>query len=221
MNQTPNAFGTDFSSQDAFRGASGPSTGTQGRLKSSTKTFAIILLVLGLMGLVTSIVQPAIAMGVRAFMESIADDEAETQQLQQQMDLLLHPLNLAMLLTTLVVSIVLIVCAIGTLRRKRSWANGLRWISCAMIPITLFQSAVGIFFQIQNKEIALKNAEEQFNRSNQGEMPPGMEAILAIAFYAGIGFAVLIGLAFAIFYLFSFLHLSKAETLAQFEGEEV
>lgn len=187
------------------------------KLKGSTKTFAIVLLVLGIVGLISAIVTPIMALVLPEILKTLPDQDAQMKQTAEQFQNLLSPLSLALIALSFALSLAMIFGGIGTLRRSLAGANCLRVVAGVMVPMTLIQSGFGLYNLFANKGQILENFEEQMNQNGGNEMPQGMDSLAEVAFYFQVGIAAVIGLVFAGLYVWAFLHMSKATTMAQFE----
>lgn len=185
------------------------------KLKTSTKTFAIVLLVLGIFnifGAISAVV--FIALGnvfLSIAAESGSQDEGLTRA-AEQMNNALNPLSLSLLAISGLLAIGLIVGGIGTLRRRMRGAQLLRWCAGFMAALTLVQSSYQIFLIPSTHAMMVQDLKEKANQA-----PEGIDTIMNVAFVVQIVFAVLFALLFFAFYLWAFLHLSKESTLEQFE----
>ncbi len=185
------------------------------KLKTSTKTFAIVLLVLGIFnifGAVSAVVFIALGKVFLSFAaESGSQDEA-LKRAAEQMNNALNPLTLSLLAISGLLAIGLIVGGIGTLRRRMRGAQLLRWCAGLMAALTLVQSSYQIFLMPSTHNMMVQNMKESPNPP-----PENFDTIMNVAFVVQIIFAVLFALLFFAFYFWSFLHLSKESTLEQFE----
>jgi hypothetical protein len=132
------------------------------------------------------------------------------------LEMMFHPFNLFLMAITFFASIALLVGSIGVLRRRRSGASILRGTCCGMAVLTLVQSAFGTWMQLTNKDQVLKSTEAQFNRTQGGDLPPGIETMMEAGFYLGVGFSIFLAVLFVGFYVWAFIHFGRASTLAQF-----
>lgn len=217
MNSGTNPFGE-------HRGVTPDSPGVGGaavdrtKLRTSTKTFAIVLLVLGGMAVMNSILVPLLgALGV-AVMSAAGDagkGDSQYEQVMLQLNGIFSPLSLGLLAVTFLVGLGLVIGGIGTLQRRRWAARLLRWCAGIMVIATLGQTANGMVYQWINKDAQMQQWEERFR--NQGNpLPDGFENVAEIIFIAQIGFTAVIALIFASIYLWAYLHLSQSTTMEQF-----
>lgn len=194
------------------------------RLKAGTKTFAIVLLVLGGISVITSIVAPIILLAAQGIAEMAAEGSSEAdeelQSMMESMQVIYNPVYIASLVASFITGIGLVVGGIGTLRRKKSGLQILRWTAALMVPVSLFQTAAGAYVQWLNKDMTMKSFENSANRPGAPEMPPAMESFGEMMVLMQIMMAIAFGLVFTALYLWAFLHLSRRSTLEQFETPE-
>lgn len=194
-----------------------------GKLKGSTKTFAIILLILGIWRSFNAILAPIMVAVGQAFL-SIASEgnsnpnaNAQLARASAELSNFYNPLNLALLVASFILGAGMIYGGIGTLRRKLLGAQVLRWCAGLMVILIFIQSGYQIFFLVRNREAMAQDFENQLNSAGPNGAPPGMENMVHIIFAFQIIFAVLFALAFILLYFFSFLHFNNASNLAQFK----
>lgn len=215
-----NPFGDPYSKAPVPSNQSG--TVGKRKLRSATKTFAIILLVLGIWNSMTAISAPIFAAIAKAFISIAAQgsqDERSNEQLSRaaaQLSNVFSPLSLTFLAITFLLGLGMIFGGIGTLRHKLRGANLLRWCAGLMAVFSFIQSGYQIFMLIQNRDIMMQDFESQMNRAGPNA-PPGMENFGQMMFVFQIIFAALFALAFILVYLWAFLHLNSASTMAQFQ----
>ncbi len=218
MSQNPNTFGAAYVPPSFSPPASDHLGASHQKLKSSTKTIAILFLVFGFIGVFSSIFQPLAALVAGALVENAEQPNEDLQRASTQLSAVFSPANLFILSLSFFASLAMIVGGIGTLRRKHAGATLLKYTAGALVPLTVLQTAVGLYYQLANKEQVLQNAQDQFNQPGAAEMPAGIETFMEIGFYVGIGVSIIVGLAFLALYLWAFLHMSKASTMAQFDS---
>lgn len=185
------------------------------KLKTSTKTFAIVLLVLGIFnifGAVSAVIFIALGNVILSIAAESGSEAAGLKRAAEQMNDALNPLSLSLLAISGLLAIGLIVGGIGTLRRRMLGAQLLRWCAGLMAALTLCQSSYQIFLMPSTHAMMVQNMEESPN-----PLPENFGMITNGLFVVQIIFAVLFALLFFAFYLWSFLHLSKESTLEQFE----
>jgi len=185
------------------------------KLKTSTKTLSIILLVLGIFNVFSTLFALVFLFLGQAFLSIAATSDGNDEGLKrvsEQMGNALNPLSLSLLAFSSLLAIGLIVGSVGTLRRRMRGAQLLRWCTGLMAALTLCQSAYQIFMMPSTHNMMVQNMKESPNPP-----PEGFDTMMNFMFIAQIIFAVLFALLFFALYLGSFLHLSKESTLEQFE----
>ncbi len=221
-----NPFGDPYSTSHATAHTSAPhpsATAGVRKLKGSTKTFAIILLILGIWNSMSALSAPIFAAIGKLFISIAAEgskDDRASEQLSraaQQLDNVFSPLILTFLAITFLLGLGMIFGGIGTLRRQLRGARILRWCAGLMAIFSFIQSGYQIVMMAANRDAMMQDFEDQMNRGGGNQAPPGMENVAQMIFIFQIIFAVLFALAFILVYVWSFLHFSKEETLAQFE----
>lgn len=217
-----NPFGDPYSThQTPTQNPSAPAGNL--KLRGSTKTFAIILLVLGIWNAFTAISAPIFAAIGQAFLSIAAksnQDERANEQLSRaatELGNVFSPLSLTILAITFLLALGMILGSIGTLRRQLRGARLLRLCAGLMAIFSFFQSGYQIFTLIKNRDVMMQDFENQMNRGGGNQAPPGMENFAQMIFILQILFAGGFALAFILLYIWSYLHFSKDSTLAQFE----
>lgn len=190
-----------------------------GKIRASTKTFAIVLLVLGLLGVFSAIAAPIMVFVVRSISQAAGNADggnSELKMAEAQIEQLMSPWSIASLLASLLTGLCLILGGIGTLIRKGWAVRLLRWSAAIMVPLSLAQTGLGMYMQASNKDRITQQVEEQLTRQGQGQTPEGLESVGQVVFVVQVAFTACIGCVFAAVYLWAFLHLSKSTTLEQF-----
>lgn len=192
---------------------------TNRKLRTATKTFAIVLLVLGALSVFNSIIAPIFALIGKAMLEATADASSQNADLKRvaaDLDNVFSPFVLSSLAASFLVGLGMVIGGIGTLLRKRWAAQLLRWCAGLMVILTLAQSAFQIYTLVANKDAMVQNFEEQMSRGGQN-VPEGMQGMVQGMVIAQIFFAAVFALIFAAVYLWAFLHFSSPSTQEQFE----
>lgn len=217
-----NPFGDPYSTPPATTKPTSATSAKQ-KLKGSTKTFAIILLVLGIWSTFTAISAPIFAAIGRVFISVAAEgnqDERAKEQLAraaQQLDDVFGPLSLTLLTITFLLGLGMIIGSIGTLRRQLRGVRLLRTCAGLKAIFSFIQSGYQIAMLIGNRDAMMQDFESQLNRGGENQAPPGMENFAQVIFVFQIILAVVFALAFILLYVWAYLHLSKDSTLAQFD----
>lgn len=216
-----NPFGDPYSMLPASSMQKSATAGSR-KLKGSTKTFAIILLVLGIWNSITAIIAPIFAAIGQVFISFAAQesqDERSKEQLSRaaaELNSVFSPVTLTFLAITFLLGLGMIFGGIGTLRRQLRGARILRSCAGLMAIFGFIQSGFQIFMSIRNRDTMMQNFENQLNRGGTNQAPPGIESFAQGIFVFQIFFAVVFALMFIILYVWSFLHFSKDSTLVQF-----
>ncbi|MCU0708230.1 MAG: hypothetical protein MUF23_08065 [Pirellula sp.] len=191
-----------------------------GKLKSSTKTFAIVLLVLGLLSLGNAIITPVIAGVAQLALSAAGEQDEELQAAAEQLKMVFHPANIALLSIGFVIGLGMLIGGIATLRRRRWGAQTLKVLSAIMALVTIGQTVFGLYMQVMNKDAAMKQFEDQLNRPGAPQAPEGMEGLGEIMLMVQMFFTVVFGLVFMAVYVWAWLHFSSSSTMAQFDTHE-
>jgi len=193
------------------------------KLRSATKTFAIILLALGGLNIANAISLPFFAAIGQMFLSATAESGSDDVQLKRavaELNQLLSPLNLSMLAISFVLGIGLVVGGIAALKHKAWGARWLRWSAGLMVILTVAQSSIQIYSQAVNRDTFLQDFEQRMGQRGGNQLPEGLENFGPVFLLLQIVFAAGIALVFAAVYGWAFLHFSKSSTLEQFEGAE-
>jgi hypothetical protein len=213
MDESPNEFSGVFG--PGGKRAQVVSDGSQGR--SSTKTLAIVLLVLGSLGLINSVMAPLSAAMMFFIAEATGGDEAQVAQLKSASKQLFSPIGLVMLFASFALSVALVAGAIGTLK-KRLWGAVTLARACLATAIwMLIALPVNIYnqFGVQNDVMASMKAQSKL--PNGQELPEDFGMLFQGFFAVAAAMGVLFALVCAVFYLWSFLHLRKPSSLTNFQ----
>lgn len=228
MSSDPNSFnpnasnpfppGSDFRSPTpGIPIAEVASPTSAGELKASTKTFAIVLLVLGLLSLGNAIIAPIIALAAQALLDAAGEQDKDIQAASEQLKLVFHPLNIALMGLNFVVGLGMVIGGIATLGRRRWGAQTLKILSAIMVLVTIGQTVFALYTQVVNKEAMMQQFEDQLSRDGGGQAPQGIEGIGEIMLMVQMFFTVVFGLIFIAVYAWAWLHFSRSATMEQFD----
>ncbi len=190
------------------------------KLRTATKTFAIVLMVLGGLNVFNAMIAPIFALVGKAMLSATAEASKENEDLKRvaaDLDNVFSPLALSSLAVSFLVGLGMVTGGIGTLLRKRWGVQLLRWCAGLMVILTLVQTAVQIYTLVANKDAMVQNFEERISRAGPNA-PEGLQGIAQGVVIGQIFFAAIFALIFAAVYLWAFLHLSSAATQEQFEA---
>lgn len=213
MVESPNEFSGVF--VPGANRAEAANDGSRGR--SSTKTLAIVLLVLGVLGLINSILSPASAAMMYFIAESTGGDETQTAQLRSAAKQLFSPVGLVMLFASFALSVAMVAGSIGTLKQRLWGALTLARTCLATAIWMLVALPVNIYnqFGVQNDMMASMKAQSKLPGGQ--ELPEDFGMLFQGFFAVAAAIGVLFALVCAVFYLWSFLHLRKPSSLTNFQ----
>jgi len=214
MDESPNEFSGVFvpggrrapaSSDDASKG------------RSSTKTLAIVLLVLGALGLVNCVIAPLSAAMMFFIAEASGGDETQAAQLRSASKQIFSPIGLVMLSASFVLSVAMVAGAIGTLKQRLWGAVVLRRACLATAIWMLIALPVNIYnqFGAQNEMMASMKAQSKLPSGQ--ELPENFGMLFQGFFAVAAAMGVLFALVCAVFYFWSFLHLRKPSSVTHFQ----
>jgi hypothetical protein len=183
------------------------------KLRASTKTIAIVFLVLGVAGILSTLFQTAVAAFVY-FVTRGQTGDPNLDRISQSLSNELSVQGLSLHAIGLVLAVLAIIGGIGTLRRNLGYAVLLRRTALFMAIFGVVRSGVGIYSQLRNQETVLQDMQAQL-AANPDPNLPDLSPFVSVLFFATLGFGLLMSLAFASFYLWSYFHLRKPEILAQ------
>lgn len=204
----PSAYSTPIYVTEHAAGTAG-----QVKLRGSTKTIAILFIVLGVAGILSALFQTAIAMFVY-FVTRGQTGDPNLDRISQSLSKDLSALGLSLQAIGMVLSVMAIIGGIGTLRRRLGYAVLLRRTALFMAIFGIVRSGLAIYSQLQNKETILQDMQAQL-AANPDPNLPDLAPFVSVLFFVTVGFGLLMSLAFASIYLWSYFHLRKPEILAQ------
>lgn len=183
------------------------------KLRVSTKTIAIVFLVLGVAGILATLFQTAVAAIVYLVTRGQTGDP-NLDRISQSLSNDLSVQGLSLHAIGLVLAVLAIIGGIGTLRRKLGYAVLLRRTALFMAIFGVVRSGIAIDSQLRNKETFIQDMQAQL-AANPDPNLPDLGPLVSVLFFVTLGFGLLMSLAFASFYLWSYFHLRKPEIVAQ------
>lgn len=185
--------------------------------KSSTKTLAIVLLVLGALGLINSVMAPASAAMMLVIADATGGDEVQTAQLRSASKRIFSPMGLAMLFASFALSVALVAGAIGTLKQRLWGAVTLARACLATAVWMLIVLPANIYYQFGAQSDMMASMKAQSKLPDGNQLPEDFEMLFQGFFAVAAGMGVLFALVCAVFYFWSFLHLRKPSSLPNFQ----
>jgi len=218
MSQDPNPYGNSFSPIPSLsaNGSSQNELNTDpqvSKLRGSTKTIAILLLVIGISGILSFLFQIGVGL-VLGLLANSQPGNADLQISYQSFKANMSSWQVIFLLLALIINVALLIGSIGTLKRKKGLASLLVQSALVSAIFVFLGTAWGTYFQFTNRTALLADLKNQLNNSPNGQNAD-LGSFMEVMFMVQLVFGVLIALAHIVFYLFSFFHLRKKETLAQ------
>lgn len=183
------------------------------KLRGSTKTIAIVFLVLGVTGILSTFFLIAVAAIVYLLTRGQTGDP-NLDRISQSLSNELSVQGLSLHAIGLVLAVLAIIGGIGTLRRNLGYAVLLRRTALFMAIFGVGRSGIWIYSQLRNKETLLQDMQAQL-AANPDPNLPDLSPLVSLFFFLNLGFGLLMSLAFASFYLWSYFHLRKPEIVAQ------
>ncbi|MEQ1826737.1 MAG: hypothetical protein ABL921_12360 [Pirellula sp.] len=124
-------------------------------------------------------------------------------------------ISMSLVFVKFIASVGDIVGGIQGLQQRRFGATLIRWIAAVMMVIKALETCFQCAFTYLGMDAIIEHSMKDI--PNQSTPPPfDMGEFMHVIFYITIGVTIAMGLAMFLFYLFTFLHFSKAKTLAQF-----
>jgi hypothetical protein len=172
-----------------------------------------MLLVIGISGILSFLFQIGVGL-VLGLLANSQPGNADLQNSYQTFKANMSSGQVILLLLAVVINVALLIGSIGTLKRRKGLATLLAQSALVSAIFVFLRTAWGTYFQFTNRNALLADLKNQMNNSPNGQNAD-LGSFVEVMFMVGLVFGVLIALAHIVFYLFSFFHLRKKETLAQ------